>query len=140
MSSVNHKTKYKEFSLTENQIKMKATAEILDGQLWIHIDGHTLNLDLESISNNGQLRKKKKSLSANPNIILAPMPGKITKILLNINQKVQLGDAVIVMEAMKMEYTLKSNMNGVIKSLNAKLGDQVTLGSLLVEIENQNNS
>jgi len=45
------------------------------------------------------------------------------------------GQVVLVMEAMKMEYTLKSEIDGKIQKIHAKVGDQVSLGQKLIEFE-----
>lgn len=66
--------------------------------------------------------------------IFAPMPGKITKILRAVGEAVEKGDSIVVMEAMKMEYTLKSETKGKIESLNCTVGEQVVLGKLLVKV------
>src|SRR3989344_3850942 len=70
-----------------------------------------------------------------PHLILAPMPGKITKIFIDSGSQVQKSQALLVMEAMKMEYTLKSDLNTVVEKVNVQVGDQVTLGSLLIELK-----
>jgi acetyl/propionyl-CoA carboxylase alpha subunit len=67
---------------------------------------------------------------------VSPMPGKITKIIVQAGQSVKEGDSIIVMEAMKMEYTLKSSINAKVKKINCQVNEQVTLGALLVELEN----
>ena len=62
------------------------------------------------------------------------MPGKVTKILVNTDQEISKGQAVLVMEAMKMEYTLKAEIAGKIGQIECQVGDQVVLGKLLVKI------
>ena len=79
-------------------------------------------------------RKNKKAVGSSDKIA-APMPGKITKILLPEGSLVAAGQAVLVMEAMKMEYTLKSDIAGVIESVSCAVGDQVALGKALVKIK-----
>jgi biotin carboxyl carrier protein len=63
------------------------------------------------------------------------MPGKVTKILLPIDAAVTAGQAVLVMEAMKMEYTLKAEVAGTIETIDCLAGDQVVLGKTLVKIK-----
>ncbi|MHA1544367.1 MAG: acetyl-CoA carboxylase biotin carboxyl carrier protein subunit, partial [Alphaproteobacteria bacterium] len=65
----------------------------------------------------------------------APMPGKILEVLAKDGGMVEKGDALIIMEAMKMEYTLKAPRAGTIKGLSAKVGEQVNDAALLLEIE-----
>jgi len=68
------------------------------------------------------------------------MPGKIVKVTKNVGDTVQAGELVVVMEAMKMEYQLKSLGKGVIKALETKVGKTVDLGDTLVEIEVETSS
>jgi len=65
----------------------------------------------------------------------SPMPGKIFKIHLKTGAKVKKGEAVLIVEAMKMEHTIKAPKDGIIKEIFFKEGDQVQGGVLLCEIE-----
>ena len=110
----------------------KATAEKVGDKIWIHLNGETIVFDAETT---GRRRGKVAGKDAKSNTILAPMPGKITKLFKKQGDVVTVGESVLVMEAMKMEYTLKSNMAGTIKKVAYKELDQVALGALIVEIE-----
>ncbi|WP_417581120.1 acetyl/propionyl/methylcrotonyl-CoA carboxylase subunit alpha [Pelagibacterium sp.] len=66
--------------------------------------------------------------------IRAPIPGRVTAIAVADGQRVKKGDTLIVLEAMKMEYTLKAPFDGTVATLNAGNGDQVTEGTVLVDI------
>jgi len=65
----------------------------------------------------------------------SPMPGKIFKIFKSIGDKVNTGDAIMILEAMKMEHTIKAQKDGVIKTIMYKQGEQVQGGVELCEIE-----
>lgn len=80
-------------------------------------------------------RGKAAASAADPSIIVAPMPGKIVKVVAQAGSAVATGDVVIVMEAMKMEYTLKAAANGKVKAVQCTAGDQVVLGAALVLLE-----
>ncbi len=67
--------------------------------------------------------------------LVAPMPGKILKIMNKKGAKVKAGDTLIILEAMKMEHTIKANDQGIISDLFVKVGDQVENGSLLMKID-----
>ncbi len=69
-----------------------------------------------------------------PGAITAPMPGKILEIKTTNGASVEKGDALIVMEAMKMEQTLKAPRAGIIAGLSVKANDQVSDGALLLTI------
>jgi acetyl/propionyl-CoA carboxylase alpha subunit len=67
--------------------------------------------------------------------ILSPMPGKVVAVNVKANAKVKKGDALLVLEAMKMEHTLTAPFDGVVCELNAKTGAQVSEGVLLAKLE-----
>lgn len=62
------------------------------------------------------------------------MQGTVVKIAVEEGSSVEAGDLVIVLEAMKMEQPLTAHKSGVIKGLNAKIGETVSSGALLCEI------
>lgn len=65
----------------------------------------------------------------------SPMPGKIFKVLKGEGEEVKLGDPVIILEAMKMEHTIKAQQDGIVKKINYPEGAQVQGGVELCEIE-----
>ena len=67
--------------------------------------------------------------------ILAPMPGRVLAVAVEIGQAVVKGQRLVVIEAMKMEQTLATPYDGVVAELNATEGDQVSEGALLVRVE-----
>ena len=69
------------------------------------------------------------------NDIKAPMPGLILEISAKVGQEVKEGDAIMVLEAMKMENTLTSPKDGVIKSIGVEKGQSVAKNELLIEFE-----
>ena len=73
-------------------------------------------------------------MSATPGVIKAPMPGKITRVIVRLGEAVTKGQSLVVMEAMKMEYTLAADRAGVVETLTAKVGAQVPLGEVLVRV------
>ena len=64
-----------------------------------------------------------------------PMPGSIVKIEVTVGQKVSEGDPLIIVEAMKMETTLYSSIDGVVTEINASPGEQVGSDKVLVVVE-----
>lgn len=67
--------------------------------------------------------------------ITAPMPGIISRYEKEIGDEVQEGDVVVILEAMKMENPLHTEVSGKIKAFNFKVGDSVKKGDLIVVIE-----
>jgi 3-methylcrotonyl-CoA carboxylase alpha subunit len=64
--------------------------------------------------------------------LTAPMPGKIVAVLVNKEQEVKKGDALLIMEAMKMEHTIAAPHDGVVEEVLYAIGDQVTEGAPLL--------
>jgi biotin carboxyl carrier protein len=67
------------------------------------------------------------------NDIKAPMPGMVLNILITEGQEVKKGDALIVLEAMKMENILKSPADGIIKKIAITKGVAVEKNQLLIQ-------
>lgn len=65
----------------------------------------------------------------------APMPGMILKILVEPGQQVNKGDALLILEAMKMENVLKASASATIKSIKAEEKTAVEKGAILIEME-----
>ena len=65
---------------------------------------------------------------------IAPLPGNILKIEVKEGDTVKKGDVLLVMEAMKMENNVMSEIDGTIHSLKVKVGDIVLQGDVLIEV------
>lgn len=74
------------------------------------------------------------AVSTKVNEIKAPMPGLVLSINVAVGDTIQKGDAVFVLEAMKMENMLKSPGEGIIKSIEVKQGQAVEKGQVLVKL------
>jgi len=70
-----------------------------------------------------------------PAQIVSPMPGKVVRILVKRGAKVEAGDGIVVVEAMKMQNELKSPKAGIVSSVNAEEGATVSAGDVLATIE-----
>jgi len=68
------------------------------------------------------------------NDIKAPMPGMVLKVMVESGQKIQKGDAIVVLEAMKMENILKAPSDGVIKKIHILKGDKVEKNQVLINL------
>lgn len=110
---------------------MKYVAQRVQGKLWVHVDGQTFVVDPQQGKNFG----KTGSAKTQGGDVVAPMPGKITKISAKVGDRLDAGAIVLVMEAMKMEYTLKAGISGVIEAIHCAVGDQVALGKVLVKMK-----
>lgn len=65
----------------------------------------------------------------------APMPGMVLKVLVSVGQTVNKGDALLILEAMKMENVLKATGTAVIKAIKAEEKTAVEKGAVLIEME-----
>ncbi len=72
---------------------------------------------------------------AGPAPIVAPMPGLIVRVSVSVGDRVEAGQGVVVIEAMKMENELRATAAGVVKSVEVGAGMAVEKGALLVALE-----
>lgn len=72
------------------------------------------------------------------NTVIAPMPGLVKQVNVSSGQTVSEGDALVILEAMKMEHTLTAPRDGLIAELNVSTGDQVEDGTILIALEEEN--
>lgn len=98
---------------------------------WYHVDGRTW----KETTNTRRRSSAGTSTLEDPGLVKAPMPGKIVKLMKAVGAEVKAGEVVVVMEAMKMEYTLKSASDGRITEIRCSVGEQVSLGTELVRLE-----
>lgn len=78
--------------------------------------------------------EKFKQVSKSENIT-APMPGKIIEVLVDENVTVKEGEAILILEAMKMQNEITTHVAGKVKKINVRPGDTVTKDQVMMEIE-----
>jgi len=99
----------------------RSASVILDGQTW--------RLEFEDPFVSGADHHD------SPGHLTAPMPGVVVAVLVEPDQQVAKDQPLMVLEAMKMEHTIRSPHAGRVKSLNYAVGQKVTDGAELLEIE-----
>ena len=67
--------------------------------------------------------------------VVAPLPGTINEIKVKVGDKVNAGDTVVILEAMKMQNNIEAETSGTITSINVNKGDAVMEGDTLVTIK-----
>ena len=67
--------------------------------------------------------------------IISPMPGKIVRVLVEPGARVEAGEGIVVVEAMKMQNEMKAPKAGTVVSVNAEVGATVSAGDVLAIIE-----
>jgi 3-methylcrotonyl-CoA carboxylase alpha subunit len=107
------------------------TEVLADGDfLYVMADGHTEKyIDLTD----DMSRYQNQTLTAAG--IVAPMPGAVIAVNVKVGERVKVNDVVVVVEAMKMEHSIRATKNGVVKSVMCAVGDRVEEGLELVDIQ-----
>lgn len=67
--------------------------------------------------------------------VVAPMPGKVVRVLVNQGQQVEAGQGLLVVEAMKMQNEIRSPKNGIVETLLIKEGQPVNAGEVLAWVD-----
>lgn len=106
------------------------------GRYSIHLDG--FRLEVEALDERTRaIRQLAGSAAkpAGPTSLAAPMPGLVVRVLVQSGDRVQAGQGVVVIEAMKMENELRASTAGVVRAVTVKAGSAVEKGAVLVEFE-----
>lgn len=83
---------------------------------------------------NKKFDQRKRYEPPNPKLVLAVIPGTIVKIHVKQGQKVEEGDRLLILEAMKMKNDVVAPIDGVVKVINVQEGEKVPKMHLLIEI------
>jgi propionyl-CoA carboxylase alpha chain len=67
--------------------------------------------------------------------LVAPMPGKVIEIRVEVGDHVTAGQTMILLEAMKMEHPMRAAMDGIVAEIRVEAGEQVENETLLLVIE-----
>ena len=73
--------------------------------------------------------------AAGPRKLLAPMPGKVVRVLVEEHAEVGAGPGLVVVEAMKMQNEIKSPKKGIVQKLTAAVGASVNAGDVLAIVD-----
>jgi 3-methylcrotonyl-CoA carboxylase alpha subunit len=65
----------------------------------------------------------------------APMPGVVTRVMVSAGDAVESGQALLAIEAMKMEHLIRAPRRGVVRVVRARAGDMVAGGAAVIELE-----
>ncbi|HLY46606.1 MAG TPA: acetyl/propionyl/methylcrotonyl-CoA carboxylase subunit alpha [Stellaceae bacterium] len=68
-------------------------------------------------------------------LVLSPMPGLLTQVVVSEGQEVKAGEPLVVVEAMKMENVLRAGRDGRVAKLRAKPGDSLAVDQIILELE-----
>jgi biotin carboxyl carrier protein len=105
------------------------------GEYALWIDGYSYDVEalderaraIRDLSNDG-------ARTSGPAPVVAPMPGMVVRVNVEVGDAVQPGLPLVVMEAMKMENELRAQSAGVVKAILVQAGSPVEKGAILVEL------
>ena len=121
---------------SEGQVEKSTVVEVngkrFDVKVWVPPVGGTAPTAQKTRSAS---RGASQSAGAASGTITAPMQGTVIKVLVTQGQTVAQGDAVLVLEAMKMENQIQADKAGKVSKINCKAGDTVGSGDVLLVIE-----
>ncbi|MGR0220460.1 acetyl/propionyl/methylcrotonyl-CoA carboxylase subunit alpha [Agromyces sp. ZXT2-6] len=114
----------------------RATVRVADdGTAWVHLDGRTVALPRvdRRAALEARLAQLERGGTSDPDL-RAPMPGSVTTLLLADGDRVEAGQAVLAIEAMKMEHRVTATVPGVVR-LRVAAGEQVARDQVVARIE-----
>ena len=94
--------------------------------LWMHIDGRVHRLEV--VEAGAGATEEEGSFTA-------PMPGGVLEVLVSTGDAVSAGQALLVLEAMKMEHRVTAPYDGTVTAVHVAQGDRVQQGEMLLEVE-----
>jgi len=114
--------------------EVSVAADPISGQLAVHVGATAVAVTL-----NGRRRWGRKEDSAGsstgPQRLVAPMPGKVVRVLVKAGDQVTARQPVVVVEAMKMENELRASRGGTVAEVLVPEGMSVDAGALLLVIQ-----
>ena len=129
-----HLGEYKKYleSIKESASQFKAHQEAsfeAERQRWIEqgLDHFVSDTDNDEASDNDTVPDGCETMTA-------PIPGSVWKITVNEGSKIKKGDVVAVLESMKMEFTVESEYDGVLKKIFVRTGQQINAGQMIAAI------
>jgi pyruvate carboxylase len=120
------------------EIRLQAVGETTeDGEVKVFFDlnGQPRVIRVPNRAIKSKTAAKPKAAEGNPAHVGAPMPGSVASVGVVVGQRVNAGDLLLTIEAMKMETGIHAERPGVIKALNVHPGSQIEAKDLLVEME-----
>jgi biotin carboxyl carrier protein len=125
------------FLLRLNNKVYELTSEKLNSELFrVLIRGYHFEVTIRTALQEKAFKLLESSAGLHHHMnVKAPMPGLILKVRKKVGEQVELGESVIILEAMKMENDLKSPASGIITELKVTEGMPVEKNTLLFSIE-----
>lgn len=99
----------------------------------VALDGHTLPAGI--VTRFGRRAAEGGAAGSGPQLVTAPMPGRVARLLVQAGDVVEARQGLVVIEAMKMENELRAARAGRVKAVRVAEGQSVEAGALLVAVE-----
>ena len=131
------------------EAELRARCGVAEGRVWIEseglrrsfpatIVGHTLTFTLDGrrralVLEDGRFAARGEEEDSG--LFTAPMPGKVTKLLVAAGERVAKGQPLAVLEAMKMESRFDAPRDGLVTAVHVREGDQVEEGAVLLDLQ-----
>jgi biotin carboxyl carrier protein len=94
---------------------------------WVWVDGVVTKVDAPAT-----VRTRTRAATHD---LSAPMPATVVTLLVEVGQRVNRGDTLLMLEAMKMELPVRAPADGIVQSINCRVGELVQPGHQLIEFE-----
>jgi biotin carboxyl carrier protein len=114
--------------------EVSVLADPAGGQLTVHVGSAPILVRLNGLRRSGR-RDAGAVAGTGPQRLVAPMPGKVVRVLVKPGDLVSPRQAVVVVEAMKMENELRASREGTVTEVHAHEGNSVDAGALLIVIQ-----
>ena len=105
------------------------------GTYYANIDGRRYDVEVLDERLVAARQASAKVTEAGPYVVASPMPGLIVDVRVKVGDAVKAGSPVVIMEAMKMQNELVSEIDGVVKAINVRTNETVDSQAALIEIE-----
>ena len=96
----------------------------------VHVNGATVPAALRT---SAQRLRRQGAADAVDGRVVAPMPGRVVKVLVTPGTRVEARQPVVVVEAMKMENVLRAEIDGTVKKIHARPGDSLAVDAVILE-------
>ena len=122
--------------LPSRSVDVAFASKSSNGDFDVHLDGHTVGVEIRPAGSFGRQKKEGAGgQGAGPQRVVAPMPGKVVRILVKPGDEVKARQGLAVVEAMKMENELRAARDGRVRDVAVKEGQSVDAGAVLVVVE-----
>ena len=117
----------------------KSSDEGAIGMYTVNVDGRSFNVTVGPVGTALAIQPATQEeapvvAESSGAIVFAPMAGNILKVLIDVGSKVEEGDVVVIMEAMKMETEVRSKFSGTVSAVHIKEGGAVAGGNALITL------